>query len=59
MVVMAVLVASELVALTMSVKLFSAVSAFIKEDGAWSRAQENASFFLIRYTEPRSREQIF
>lgn len=49
MAVMAVLITTELVVLSYTIKIFSAVRAYVGGEGLWSKAQKNAAYYLIKY----------
>lgn len=48
--IMVVLSTTELVALNVTMKLLSAVRAYVGGEGLWSKAQKNAAYYLIKYT---------
>jgi two-component system, sensor histidine kinase len=48
--VMAILLATELVVLTYSVSILSAVRAYVGGEGLWSKAQKNAAYYLLKYS---------
>ena len=48
--IMAVLITAELAALTVTIKILSAVRAYVGGEGLWSKAQKNASYYLAKYT---------
>ena len=48
--IMAVLITAELAALTVTIKILSAVRAYVGGEGLWSKAQKNAIYYLTKYT---------
>lgn len=50
MAIMAILITTELVALSYAIKVFSAVRAYVGGEGLWSKAQKNAAYFLVKYS---------
>lgn len=50
MMIMAVLITAELAALTITIKILSAVRAYVGGEGLWSKAQKNAIYYLTKYT---------
>jgi PAS domain S-box-containing protein len=49
MAIMAVLITTELVVLTYTIKILSSVRSYVGGEGLWSKAQKNASYYLIKY----------
>ncbi|MBI2785977.1 MAG: hybrid sensor histidine kinase/response regulator, partial [Legionella longbeachae] len=49
MAIMAVLITTELVALSFTIKILSAVRAYVGGEGLWSKAQKNGIHYLIKY----------
>jgi len=58
MVIMAILVITELAALTYTIKIFSAVRAYVGGEGLWSKAQKNAAYYLIKYSYTRNKPRF-
>lgn len=50
MAIMAVLVAAELAAVAYTIGILSAVRAYVGGEGAWSKAQKDAIYYLTKYT---------
>ncbi|RUR05371.1 hypothetical protein [Legionella sp. km772] len=46
---MAVLITAELAALTITMKILSAVRTYVSGEGLWSKAQKNAVYYLAKY----------
>ncbi len=54
MAIMAILITTELVALSFTIKIFSAVRSYVGGEGLWSKAQKNAAYYLIKYSYTRN-----
>ena len=49
MIIMAVLITTELVALNFTMRILSAVRAYVGAEGLWSKAQKDGAYYLIKY----------
>lgn len=56
MAIMAVLITTELVALSFTIKIFSAVRAYVGGEGLWSKAQKDSAYYLIKYAYTRDEQ---
>lgn len=56
--IMAVLLAVQLGTLYFAVTTLSSVRAFVGSEGLWSKAQKDASYYLVKYSQTRSADDL-